>query len=246
MRLPYILAAVVSAIIITSGAFLYFTGPEEEKPQQQASGHVEDAPIISAYFKSNIEMHEKFPTDARIVFVGDSRMHQPHWEDLFPRASVGNRGISGDTFYGLLKRVHHLGIRKPDVMVLELGVNDVLMGYELDTIRSNADAVFAQLKPQAGRLVVLDVMDCRGEGCDREKVAAVNLYLKTLSDKSGAQFVELNSRLADPEGLREDFSLDGVHLNAAGYSELVGILCTQVQELACAQGAEGQSSSPAQ
>lgn len=238
MRVLSVLAAATAIIIIVFAGIFCFTDSEKEPVAHSSPEQAEESPVLMAYFNSNIEMHEAFPTDARIVFIGDSRIDHPDWEDMFENVRVGNRGISGDTFHSLLKRIEHLGIRKPDVALLEIGVNDVLLGYELDAIRANADAVMAKLLPMVGRLVVLEVIDCKLEGCDRPKVAAVNAYLRDLAARNGAQFVELNPRLADAEGLRMDLSQDGVHLNAAGYRQVVEILCEQVSELSCKPAAQ--------
>lgn len=179
------------------------------------------------------ELHAAFPTSADVVFIGDSRVQIPQWQDMFPRAYVANRGIGGDTLDGLLKHVDNLGMQKPSVVVLEMGVNDVLRQRQPEFTAAIADKVMKRLKPTAGRMVILEVIDCAVEGCDRNNVADLNAKFRSLSVQYGAQFVPLNADLSGPDGLLPAYSYDGLHLNAAGYRVLSGILCEEIMELKC-------------
>ncbi|MFQ5708025.1 MAG: arylesterase [bacterium] len=54
---------------------------------------------------------------------------------------VVNAGLSGETSAGGLRRIDWLLKRKIDVLVLELGGNDVLRGIPLDVTRQNLQAI---------------------------------------------------------------------------------------------------------
>ncbi len=200
---------------------------------------------MTEYIDSIADMHRKFPTDADVVFIGDSRIQLPQWQDMFPNASVANRGIGSDTLDGLLRRVDHLGIRNPAVVVLEMGVNDVLQKQSLEASSIEANKILTSLTPQAGRVVVLEVIDCNVETCDRGQVLLLNMHLRALAEKHGAQYVSLNNKLAGPDGLLSEYSHDGLHLNANGYKVLVSILCGEIKELACADKAATDKVAPA-
>lgn len=237
MRKLAIAAASVAFIAIAAGSGLFFMEGRSDSQQASNEEEVKQPDYVSEYIDSIADMHRKFPTDAEVVFIGDSRIQLPQWQDMFPNASVANRGIGSDTLDGLVRRVDNLGIRNPAVVVLEMGVNDILLKQSLEDSIREANKILKSLKPQAGRTVVLEVIDCAVESCDRGQVLLLNMQMRALAQKHGAQYVALNSRLAGPDGLLPDYSHDGLHLNAKGYEVLVSILCGEIKELACAEKA---------
>ena len=62
-----------------------------------------------------------------------------------PDAVVLNAGVSGDTTAGGLARIGWALGEKPDAVIVELGANDMLRGLPLAEIRSNLDAILAQI-----------------------------------------------------------------------------------------------------
>lgn len=236
-------SAALIAIIIGAG-FFFMKGQSGSLETSKEEEHKQPE-FVTEYIDSIADMHRKFPTDADVVFIGDSRIQLPQWQDMFPNAKVANRGIGSDTLDGLLRRVDHLGIRNPEVVVLEMGVNDVLQKQSLEASTVEANKILKSLKPQAGRVVVLEVIDCNVSTCDRGQVLLLNMHMRALAEKHGAQYVSLNNRLAGPDGLLPEYSHDGLHLNANGYKVLVSILCGEIKELACADKAATGSTVPA-
>lgn len=239
------IAAVSAALIaITVGGGFFFM--EGHSGSLDSSKHeAEKQPeYVTEYIDSIADMHRKFPTNADVVFVGDSRVQLAQWQDMFPSARVANRGIGSDTLDGLLRRVDHLGIRNPEVIVLEMGVNDVLQKQSVEDSTREADKILTSLKPQGGRMVVLEIFDCAVETCDRGQVLLLNENLRGLAQKHGAQYIALNAKLAGPDGLLPEYSHDGLHLNANGYKVLVSVLCGEIKELACADKAATGSAAP--
>lgn len=244
MRKLTIAAVSAAFIAIVAGLVLYFMMDPSGSLEASKEESDKEPEYVTEYIDSIAAMHRKFPTDANVVFIGDSRIQLPQWQDMFPNASVANRGIGSDTLDGLLRRVDHLGIRNPDVIVLEMGVNDVLQKQSLEGSTIEADKILTSLKAQAGRVVVLEIIDCAVGPCDRGQVLLLNMHMRALAEKHGAQYVSLNTRLAGPDGLRPEYSHDGLHLNAEGYKVLVSILCGEIKELACADKASN-SNAPA-
>ena len=65
----------------------------------------------------------------------------------------------------------------------------------------------------------------KAAGLYKERILRVNDQLARLADEKNCPFVDLYSVLADENGdLREDYSADGLHMNAAGYSAWVNYL----------------------
>ena len=67
---------------------------------------------------------------------------------------VVNAGVSGDTTAGGLRRVDWALRLKPEIVILELGVNDALRGQNLGSVRSNLDQLVARFQAAGARVLV--------------------------------------------------------------------------------------------
>ena len=111
--------------------------------------------------------------------------------------TVVNAGVSGDTTSGGLSRLDWSVPDGTDLVILELGANDMLRGISPEITERNLDAMITRLK-ERGIAVLLAGM-----------VAAPNL-----GDDFGATFNGLYPRLAEKHGLiLYPFFLDGVAAN---------------------------------
>lgn len=111
--------------------------------------------------------------------------------------TVANAGVSGDTTSGGLSRLDWSVPDGTDLVVLELGANDMLRGISPEITERNLDAMISRLK-ERGIAVLLAGM-----------VAAPNL-----GEDYGAAFNGLYPRLAEKHDLIfYPFFLDGVAVN---------------------------------
>ncbi len=72
-------------------------------------------------------------------------------------ARVHNAGVSGDTSAAGRRRLAFVlaGLKaKPDLVILELGANDMLRGLKPEQTRANLDAILAELKKRGIRVIV--------------------------------------------------------------------------------------------
>ena len=67
---------------------------------------------------------------------------------------VVNAGVSGDTTAGGLRRVDWALRLKPEIVILELGVNDALRGQDLTSVRANLDQLVARFQAAGARVLV--------------------------------------------------------------------------------------------
>jgi acyl-CoA thioesterase-1 len=67
---------------------------------------------------------------------------------------VVNAGVSGDTTAGGLRRVDWALRLKPEIVILELGVNDALRGQNLTSVRSNLDQLVARFQGAGARVLI--------------------------------------------------------------------------------------------
>ena len=75
-------------------------------------------------------------------------------KDKGRNVTVINHGVSGDTTAGGLERIDWMMADKPDIVLVELGGNDMLRALDPATTERNLDAIIGKLK-QAGVTVWL-------------------------------------------------------------------------------------------
>lgn len=130
---------------------------------------------------------------------------------------VINHGVSGDTTMGGLERIDWMMADKPDIVLVELGGNDMLRALDPAATERNLDAIIEKLK-QAGTTVwLVGMMAPRNFG--PEYVKQFDGIYKKLADKHG---VPLYPFFLD--GVAQDPALnqpDGIHPNARGVDVIV-------------------------
>lgn len=77
-------------------------------------------------------------------------------QQQLPEHTFVNASISGETSgNGLMRLPAYLQQHKPDVLVIELGANDGLRGFPLDTLRNNLQAMIDLGKQSGCRILLL-------------------------------------------------------------------------------------------
>ena len=131
--------------------------------------------------------------------------------------TVINHGVSGDTTMGGLERIDWMMADKPDIVMVELGGNDMLRALDPASTEKNLDAILGKLK-QAGTTVwLVGMLAPRNFG--PEYVQQFDGIFKKLADKHG---VPLYPFFLD--GVAQDPALnqpDGIHPNAKGVDIVV-------------------------
>jgi lysophospholipase L1-like esterase len=100
---------------------------------------------------------------SKIVFVGNSLI-QLFTDELltkeFPGMDIQNRGIGGDTTYLLLERMEENVISlKPQIIVLEIGGNDLIQGKCISYIEDNFKKIVRLIQTQLPetRIILMSV-----------------------------------------------------------------------------------------
>ena len=180
----------------------------------------------------------------QIVFIGDSitdfYVLDDYYADL-PLA-VYNRGISGDTTEGVLKRLDVSVIDlKPSKVVLMIGTNDVNLKREnediLYTYRQIVNKIRIELPdtelycmsiiPQGKGLEDYSTVDV---DLSTEKILYLNAEIEKITEEKGAVYIDLFSHIADENNyLIGEYSDDALHLNAAGFEVWTALLKPYLQ-----------------
>ena len=156
---------------------------------------------------------------SRVLFLGDSLTEQNDWAAAFPDLDVVNAGRGGDTTADALDRLDQVVAAAPDVVVIMFGTNDLGRRATVEQVVRGLENIMVTLHrdlPDA-RLVAQSVLPR-----EKERGALVhqtNIHLRQFAPTVKADYVDLWPRFADEDGqLKPEFSVDGLHLNAAGYA----------------------------
>lgn len=188
----------------------------------------------------------------RIVLIGDSRISR--WpETAWPENwEVINRGIGNETTAQLALRFQADAIAlDPDVIVIEAGINDLMAASYMDegAMHSVADKTVATLHRLASeaagsghRTLVATIIPPARLGMLRwlvwkgelgGLVAQANTYLAKSAMPERAALIDFTSPLIadDRNQVSDEYRLDTLHFNAAGYQRLTAALIAHVQSV---------------
>jgi len=174
----------------------------------------------------------------RVVFMGNSITEG--WINILPDYFSENgyidRGISGQTTPQMLVRFRADVINlKPAVVTILAGTNDIAGNTGPSTLEMIADNIFsmAELANSNGIKVilcsVLPVYDYPWKpGINpAEKIVKLNEMIKKYADSHEIIYLDYYSSMVDSRnGMKAEYSEDGVHPNKAGY-EVMMALCTK-------------------
>ena len=166
-----------------------------------------------------IELFENFPTSADVVFIGDSITEGGEWSDFFPNMATSNRGIGSDKTSDVLKRIDSILAVRPKVAFIMLGINDIYSDIAIDEVVTNYRSIVSTLREKNIEVFIQSTIQCQLTKCGGGKVSQVNLLneeLQSLSNELDVPFVLL-ADLSSEQGLRNDYTYDGIHLTAEGY-----------------------------
>lgn len=164
------------------------------------------------------QFEELTPQPGAVVFIGDSITAGGAWHEWFPQHSVVNRGIDGDTSAGVRKRVGVALRNAPAAVSLLMGTNDITWGRKNAEILADLRATLATIGTRApeARILLHGIMPRQAKF--RGRIDDLNMdYRRIAEDTDGAVYVDLWPIFASGDSLRADFTLDGLHLNGAGY-----------------------------
>ncbi len=152
------------------------------------------------------------PTDKSFASLLDEKLHE---EGL--QARVINGGVSGDTTFEGLRRLDGLLRSRPDLVLVELGANDLLMGLPVQTVRANLEHIVDTCLNTGGHVILAGVRSL--EGMDGDYTERFHRMYEELAKSRHIALVPdfLPGIPGDP-----DHTLpDGLHPNEAGTEHIV-------------------------
>ncbi|MDQ7260363.1 arylesterase [Paracoccus sp. PS-1] len=145
---------------------------------------------------------------------------------------VLNGGLSGDTTAGGRVRIgYSLARHKPDAVIVELGGNDLLMGFSPQTVEDNLHSILKQAGKGDKPLLLVGIALPDEDAPQREEWAGI---WPRLGARHGALVLEnLYQPLYDGPGeaYMSLLQSDGLHASAQGVRLIVEALGPKVEEL---------------
>lgn len=165
---------------------------------------------------------------SKIVFVGNSLIQLFTPELLskeFPGMDIQNRGIGGDTTYLLLERIEDNVISlKPQIIVLEIGGNDLIQGKCIATIEENFKKIIrlVQSRLPESKIIILSVPPTSVSDLNSIVPIYNTTLLNVANTSKNIYYVEVwnEMREKDTPSIKMELKRerDKIHFNELGYS----------------------------
>jgi len=185
----------------------------------------------------------------KIVAFGDSLTsgHKLPQKDTYPAVvqkklkaaglpfTIVNHGVSGDTTRRALNRLDRALAEKPQIFIVELGVNDGLRGVPVPEIKANLERIIAAAQEQHAE-VLLCAMEALPFNGWQYMIDFHQMY-EDLAMKYGVALLPflMNGVLGNPDLISDD----GVHPNAAGARFIADTIWEYLEPMARKVAKEG-------
>ncbi|HMI03624.1 MAG TPA: GDSL-type esterase/lipase family protein [Pedobacter sp.] len=185
-------------------------------------------------YPSRVDLYRSFKHSPKdIVFLGNSITFWGEWPELLGMPHIKNRGIPGDTSFGLLDRLDEVTGGHPVSIFILIGINDIARNFPDSIIIRNYERMISQIKSASPQTKIffqtmLPTNSSFGKLKDHYKngrIIEINAKLKDLAKRNDITVIDLYSAFADHTGnLPAKYTFDGVHLNKQGYDVWVSVL----------------------
>ena len=199
----------------------------------RAAENQAQAPIPKAWRGRRAEFRARAAQQSgAVVFLGDSITQglgklAPH---LFPGLNIANRGIIGDTSFGLkLRLAEDVLSLNPRAVVILIGTNDLTGGAAPQAIAGNIRRIVSAInsaQPQCPVILCLVMPRAASSGVGPEKIQALNALIRAAARHSRNTSICDTFRIfagGNGEPSLKEFP-DGLHPNTAGYAKWAAAL----------------------
>lgn len=199
---------------------------------------------LRRYREANAMIKPPAPGETRIVLMGNSITEL--WKTVDSTFFTGNksfinRGIGGQTTPQMLIRFRNDVIRlQPSAVVILAGTNDIAGNTGPATLEDIYGNIISMAELAVANNIkvvlcsVLPVFDYPWRpGLDPAgKILNLNTMLREYADKHSLVYVDFHTPMADERnGLRKEYSEDGVHPNLNGYKVMEELVLTAISKV---------------
>lgn len=191
---------------------------------------------LNRYKAENSKLGLPSENESRIVFMGNSITEG--WLQIYPEFFEGkpyiDRGISGQTTPQMLVRFRQDVINlKPKIVVILAGTNDIAGNTGPSTLEMIEDNIASMVEIAIAndiRPILCSVLPAydypwRPGLNPAEKIVKLNEWIKNYCEENHLIYVDYFTSMADDRnGLKKEYSEDGVHPNKTGYEVMSRII----------------------
>lgn len=186
-------------------------------------------------YELKVELFKTFPNKKTdIIFLGNSITAGTDWMELLGRTDVRNRGISGDITFGVLERLQEVTEGKPAKVFILIGINDISRNIPDSLIVGNYQKIIQRIKKESPstKIYFHTLMPVNNEFTQfknhynkDEHILYVNEQLKKMGAREKITVIDLYPHFLNADKkLDKKYTIDGLHLTAAGYKVWATIL----------------------
>ena len=195
---------------------------------------------LKKYSAENDSLGLPAKEENRIVFMGNSitEWWGPYWDTYFSNKSYINRGIAGQTTAQMLIRFKPDVVNlKPKVVVILAGINDItgMTGSTTNAmIEDNLSSMVEIAQANGIKVILSSVLPCysivgRPDLQPADRVVDLNKWIKKYAEEKNCLYINYFTPLADENnGLKEEFTKDGVHPNKEGYDIMAALVINAI------------------
>ena len=169
-----------------------------------------------------------------IIFLGNSITARAKWNELLELPNARNRGISGDTTFGILERLDEVTEGQPEKIFILIGINDISRDFPDEVILQNYKEIINRIQKESPRTKIyietILPVNKSFEAYKRhynkdEHILYINNQLRKIAPEMGVTLIDIYPYfLDDQDRLAADFTDEGLHLNEKGYLKWATIL----------------------
>lgn len=170
----------------------------------------------------------------KVIFLGESLTEGGNWRKLLKDSTILNRGITGDKTFGVIRRLDEVIKHKPSRLFLMIGINDLSANTPNELIIENIFAIVGKIRTASPKTAIYvesilpvnpTIRDFPKLYSRQEDILEINKQLMKYSEALKYTFLDLHASFVDnTNNLDSRFTIDGLHLNAAGYVHWVEFL----------------------
>lgn len=186
-------------------------------------------------YSLKVEQFRSYPnSNTDVIFLGNSLTEYTDWNELLQLPTAKNRGISGDTSFGILERLDEVTEGKPAKIFLLVGINDISRNVPAELILRNYRKIIDHIKNESpdSELYIQTLLPVNNNFTRYKNhynkdhiIKAVNDGIKELAAKEQVNLIDLHPYFLDEEKkLNKNYTEEGLHLNAEGYKKWADIL----------------------
>lgn len=225
--LPIVLGSVT---LLTIGGVVFYSVAKAKENENRAKWEE----IFKQHYEDRVNLfieENKTAQDIDVVFLGDSLTEGYDVVKSYPEYNVLNRGIGGDTTFGVEKRLKvSVYDASPKLTAMLIGANN------FNSMFDNYENILKSFKKEAPemKVILLSLTSMTGEwGRNNKKALKNNEKIEEYAREYNFSFVDLYHPLLDKNTneLKEEYTIDGGHLTEEGYKVVTGVITPVLHQL---------------